>query len=345
MARPTRRYGPRRPGVLRDAAEFGEAAYLVDANNYIFRAFHGIPPFTTAAGRPTNATYGFIRTLLMLVRERRPTWAAAVFDGGVSFRNELLPSYKQNRVEPPSELALQFADCRRAAQAIGFACLEAAGYEADDLMGTLAIRLRDQGNRVVLVSGDKDLAQLVGEGITLYDVARDEEFSVEKVVERFGVRPQQIPDLLALAGDAIDNIPGIHGIGEKTAVVLLKAFGSLDAILDRPERIESLALRNARGIKEKIVAARDAARLARELASIARDVPYHLDLEALRYRGAHRDQVESLFTELHFGDRIRGEIPSWADEQGPLFAGMEDEVEEEESEPGPSESGPQKSLF
>ena len=319
MARPTRKYGAKRPGAAPDPAAHPEAAYLIDSNNYIFRAFHGVPDFSAGDDRPTNATYGFIRTLLMLIRARRPAWAAAIFEGAVSFRNELFAEYKQNRVEPPDSLVPQFEDCRRAAAAIGFACLEAEGYEADDLMGSIAVRMREEGHRVGLVSGDKDLAQLVGEGISLYDVARDEEFDREKVIERFGVAPEQIPDLLALIGDSIDNIPGIHGIGDKTAVALLQGYGSLDAILADPDRMETLSVRNARGIKEKIVAAAESARLSRRLATIATDAPIELDLEALRYRGADREAVTDLFDELRFGARIRGEIPMWAD-AGPLFA-------------------------
>ncbi len=315
MARPTRKYGPRRAGApaAEGSAAPGDAAYLIDSNNYIFRAFHGVPVFTTVAGRQTNATYGFVRTLLMLVRERRPAHAAAIFEGAVTFRNDLFPEYKQNRAETPAALGPQLGDCRRAAAAIGFACLEAEGYEADDVIGTLAARLRAAGHRVVLVSGDKDLAQLVGDGITLYDVARDEEFDADGVVKRFGVRPEQIPDLLALLGDAIDNIPGVPGIGDKTAQALLQSCGSLTSILERPDRIEALPIRNPRAIKEKVIAGRETARLALRLATIARDAPIAVDPEALRYRGADRAAVEQLFDELHFGPRVRGEIPMWAE--------------------------------
>jgi len=290
-----------------------ETAYLIDANNYIFRAYHAIPPMTAADGRPTNATYGFLRTLLKLVRERAPEWAVAIFEGAVSFRNDLYPQYKQNRSEPPDALKPQFTDSRRAAAAIGLPCLEADGYEADDLMGTLAERIRASGHRVVLVSGDKDMAQLVGDGVTLLDIARDEEFDTDKVAERFGVRPEQIPDLLALHGDAIDNIPGIPGIGTKTARILLRAFRSLDDIAATPDRIEGLSIRNAAAVKHRVMAGLDTARLARRLATIARDVPIELDLEQLRYRGADRQQVEFLFDALGFGLRVRGEIPRWAD--------------------------------
>jgi DNA polymerase-1 len=254
-----------------------------------------------------------VRTLLKLVRERRPGWAAAIFEGPVSFRKELYPQYKQNRVEPPDPLKPQFADSRQAATVLGFPCLEADGYEADDLIGTLAERLRASGLRVVLVSGDKDMAQLVGEGITLFDIARDEEFDAAKVAERFGVRPEQIPDLLALHGDAIDNIPGIPGIGTKTAKLLLNAFPSLDEIAACPDRIEGLSIRNAAAVKHRVMAGLETARLARRLATIARDVPFDLELDRLRYRGADRVQLEILFDALAFGPRVRGEIPHWAD--------------------------------
>ncbi len=290
-----------------------ETAYLIDANNYIFRAYHAIPPMTTAKGQPTNATYGFIRTLLKLLRERRPQRVAAIFEGAISFRNDLYAGYKQNRTEPPDALKPQFADCRRAAVAIGIPCLEAGGYEADDLMGTLAERLRSAGHRVVLVSGDKDMAQLVGTGITLLDIARDEEFDVDGVVARFGVRPEQIPDLLALHGDSIDNIPGIPGIGTKTALILLSALHSLDNIAACPDRIEGLKIRNAAAVKHKVMAGLETAKLARRLATIACDIPFDFDADELRYQGADRDEVEHLFEELEFGPRVRAEIPHWAD--------------------------------
>jgi 5'-3' exonuclease len=289
-------------------------AYLVDAHNYIFRAFHGVPNFATAAGRPTNATYGFIRTLLMLVREHPPELAACIFEGPPTRRTALYPAYKQNRAELPPALGPQFADCRRAAAALGFTCLESVGYEADDLMGTLAETLAAAGHRVVLVSGDKDLAQLVNDRITLYDVARDEAFDAAKVEERFGVPPERIPDLLALTGDSIDNIPGVPGIGDKTAVALLQAFGSLPAILAHPERIADLGLRNARAVAERIAAAGDQPRLGLELATIARDAPVEIETAALAYRGAHRAELEPLCAELDFGPRIRAEVPIWADE-------------------------------
>lgn len=290
-----------------------EAAYLIDANNYIFRAYHAIPLMSSAGGRPTNATYGFVRTLLKLLRERKPERVAAVFEGAVSFRKEFYPAYKQNRAEPPDPLKPQFQDSRRAAAAIGIPCLEVEGYEADDLIGTLAERLRAGGFRVVVVSGDKDMAQLVGPGITLFDIARDEEFDVEAVVNRFGVRPEQIPDLLALHGDAIDNIPGIPGVGAKTAQVLLSSLGSLDAIRACPDRIEGLPIRNAAALKQRVTAGLETALIARRLATIVRDIPIELDFEELCYRGADRPEVKRLFDELAFGPRVWGEVPRWAD--------------------------------
>ena len=319
MARPTRKYGPRRPSgaaVPKAEAAGREAAYLIDAHNYIFRAFHGLPHFATKAGRPTNATYGFARTILMLVRERNPQYAACIFEGPPTRRSAVYAEYKQNRAEVPSALAPQFPDCRRVAVALGLTCLESEGYEADDLMGTIACTLRDQGRPVVLVSGDKDLAQLVGNGISLYDVARDEEFDRDKVIERFGVAPEQIPDLLALTGDSIDNIPGIPGIGSKTAVALIQGMGSLEAILEAPEQIAGLPLRQARAVAEKVRAAGDMPRLARELATIACDAPLDFDIAAIAYRGVNRPLLEALASELDFGPRLIGEVPRWEDDAG-----------------------------
>ncbi|MGD8394891.1 MAG: 5'-3' exonuclease H3TH domain-containing protein [Candidatus Eiseniibacteriota bacterium] len=287
---------------------------LIDANNYLFRAYHAIPAMHAPDGEPVNATYGFARTLLKLLREREPRYVAALFESGASFREELAASYKANRPEPPDDLVPQFLSARRVTSALGIPGLEVDGFEADDLMGTLATRLSVRGLEVLLVSGDKDLAQLVAPGITLLDVAKNRELDEEGVTERFGVRPDQIIDYLALVGDPVDNIPGLPGVGPKTAQALLAAAGSLDALLARPGQIAELGIRGHRRVLAALEEVGEQLHLSRRLATIRRDVPVDVDVPDLEYHGARRRELEPLFDRLGFGARIRGEIRRWAPE-------------------------------
>jgi DNA polymerase-1 len=286
-------------------------ACLIDANAYIFRAFFGMPPMHAPDGTPVNATYGFLRTALKVMRERDPEVVVAAFESGQSFRNQLYDEYKANRDEPPDDLIPQFDSARRTAAAVGIRCLEIDGYEADDVIGTMAGELRRDGYQVLMVTSDKDMAQLVGDGVLLYDAAKDRELDAEGVAAVFGVRPEQIVDYLALVGDSVDNIPGVRGIGPKTARALLAEFGSIEAMLADLERIVQLPIRGAGAVRDKIANAGEQLQLARELATIRRDVPHGLEARELLYRGADPERVESEFTALGFGQRIRSEITRW----------------------------------
>lgn len=291
-------------------------ACLFDANNYIFRAYYGLPPMQAPDGTPMQATYGFTRTVLKVLRQKEPAFVVACFEAGPSFRNQLYADYKANRAAPPDDLIPQFATARAAAAAIGIACIECPGYEADDLLGTLARRLRAAGVCVAIVSGDKDLAQVVGDGITLLDVAHRRELDAAGVEEIYGIRPDQVADYLALTGDSVDNIPGVSGVGPKTARALLRETDSLDALLAAPERIEALPVRGRHALRARIAAAAEQLQLSRRLATIRYDVPLELDLEAIAYRGASRSIVEREFELLGFGRRIQGEINRWVTEAG-----------------------------
>ena len=250
--------------------------YLVDASLYVFRAWHSMPDeFHDADGWPTNAVHGFARFLLELLERERPTHIAIAFDEALDscFRNALYPAYKANRDPAPPELKRQFAWCKALCRAVGLATLAHSDYEADDLIGSAAHRARPGGFRSVIVSADKDLSQLLHEQDEQYDFARGVRWGADGVKARHGVHAHQIADYLALTGDAVDNIPGITGIGPKSAAVLLAHFESLDALLARIDEVPFLRLRGAAGMATRLREQREHALLWRQLTSIPLDAP------------------------------------------------------------------------
>lgn len=287
--------------------------YLVDASPYVFRAFFALPDSITGPdGEPVNAVYGFASFLLKLMEQESPTHLGVAFDGSLttSFRNELYPEYKAQRDPPPPELEAQLDACRETADALGTATFIDDRYEADDILGALWRRARREGFRVVVVTSDKDLAQLVDEDTELLDFARDTRYDVAAVEEKFGVRPAQIPDYLGLAGDSVDNIPGIAGVGPKTAQALLARFDSLEDALDRLDDVAELSVRGAGSLARKLDEQRDTALLSKRLATVALDAPYDVSPSELIWDGAHRDRVDAVFDRLGFGT-IRERIPRY----------------------------------
>jgi len=269
--------------------------HLVDASPFIFRAFHSLPEsIRDPQGRPTNAVHGFLDFLLRLLREEAVTHLALCFDHDLvrSFRSDLYPPYKAHRPPSPEPLLLQLGPCREAAEALGMRTFIADGYEADDLIATLVRKL---ASPAVIVSGDKDLAQLVTDQVTLLDFARGERYGPSRVTEKFGVRPDQIADLLGLAGDAVDNIPGVEGIGRKTGAKLLRQFGSIEGI-------------DWGGLRGPKAAGREVALLSKRLALVASDAPLDATLEDLRYRGADPAAVDAFLGRLG-SERLRARIP------------------------------------
>src|SRR3954463_10354897 len=210
-----------------------QPVYVIDAMNYIFRAYHALPDnITSPDGMLTNAVLGYLRTLLRIIKERKPEYMAAAFERNTSFRNTMFAAYKANRKQTPENLEAQFDYCRKITRAIGVACLEADEYEADDVIGTIATRMSAFGHSVVVVTGDKDMSQLVCDSVQIYDIAKEHWMDEAGVREKFGVSPGQIPDLLALHGDHVDNIPGVMGVGQKTARQLLSVCGSVEELTD-----------------------------------------------------------------------------------------------------------------
>jgi DNA polymerase I len=250
--------------------------YLVDASVYVFRAWYSMPPdIQDADGNPTHALYGFARFLGDLIERRAPAQLAVAFDEslGNGHRHRLYPAYKANREPAPPPLHRQFALCREFCRLLGVAEFASLEFEADDLIGTLAIQARQRGMRFTIVSRDKDLSQLLGPGDVFWDYATSTEYRYEQVAARFGVAPERMADFLALMGDSVDNIPGVPGVGEKTALALMSAFDSLDALYADLAACAQLPVRGATALPKKLGDNRDAAFLARSLTRICCEVP------------------------------------------------------------------------
>ncbi|MGB5260136.1 MAG: 5'-3' exonuclease H3TH domain-containing protein [Gammaproteobacteria bacterium] len=282
----------------------GARVYLVDASIYIFRAYYSVPDtLTNADGQLINALHGFAGFLGGLLEQEKPAHMAVVFDESLttSFRNEIYPAYKANRETPPAELIQQFSWCRRLVQSLGIADFSSEHYEADDLIGTLAARMRAQGYSIVILSADKDLAQLVAEGDMLWDYSRQRKHTYEKIPAWLGVRPEQVADWLALAGDSVDNIPGIPGIGPKTAAALLEHFPTLDDIFAQLESVPSLKIRGAARIQNLLHEHKDAALLARQLTGVVTDPAMHIDADDVMRRKVRQDDIAAVCSELGLG--------------------------------------------
>jgi DNA polymerase-1 len=275
--------------------------YLIDASSYVFRAFHALPHLSTSNGRPTNAVYGLATMLLKFLRETAPEYALAVFDApGATFRDELFADYKANRPPPPDELTSQFPLTRRMVRALGIAVREEGGVEADDVIGTLARLAAAAGMDVVIVAGDKDMVQLVDDRISLWDPMRDRWTRPDDVRARFGLEPAQVVDVMALSGDSADNVPGVSGIGDKTAIALIQKFGSLENVLAQPQAVAGAGMRGAARIASTLAREADVARLSRDLIAIRSDLNLTFAPEDCRYRGSDAKLLVPLLRELEF---------------------------------------------
>ena len=296
------------------------SVYLIDASPYIFRAYFSLPDsLRDPEGRPVQAVYGFASFLLKLIADERPTHLAVTFDRSLntSFRNDFSPAYKAQRPLPPPELEAQLAACEEMAAALGSATFVDLVYEADDLIATLCDRLAGEPlpaeARIVVVTSDKDLAQLVDERTSLYDFGKGVRMNATEVKEKLGVRPDQVADFLGLAGDAVDNIPGVRGVGKKTAADLLARFEHLEELYERLEEVrETSSIRGGKALYVKLEEGREMAFLSKRLATVARDAPLPAGfenlaglerlewLEWLEYKGADRAAVEALCERLGF---------------------------------------------
>ncbi len=267
--------------------------YLIDGSGYIFRAYHALPPLTNPAGTPVGAVYGFITMLSKLMEGTKADYVAVVFDAGRStFRNRIYPEYKANRPEAPEDLVPQFALVRDAADALSIPRVELEDVEADDLIATYARLARAEGMEVVVISSDKDLMQLIGEGVRLHDPMKNKPIGEPEVLEKFGVAPNRVRDVLALMGDSSDNVPGVRGIGPKTASELITQFGDLETLLARAGEIKQPKRR------EMLETSVDMARLSYELVGLKDDVAVPVPLADFALRQPDTEKLRA-FLETH----------------------------------------------
>jgi DNA polymerase-1 len=251
--------------------------YLIDGSSYIFRAYHALPPMTRADGTPVNAVYGFSNMLFKLLQDlndgEKPTHLAVIFDAArKNFRNDIYADYKAHRPPAPEDLVPQFSIIRDAAVAFGVPAIEMEGYEADDLIATYAHQAREKNWRVTIVSSDKDLMQLLDDGTDMFDSMKNKRFGPEGAVEKFGVPPERVVDVQSLAGDSVDNVPGVPGIGIKTAAQLITEYGDLDTLLERASEIKQPKRR------ESLIEHAEMARISRQLVRLAKDVPVEFEI-------------------------------------------------------------------
>jgi DNA polymerase I len=282
--------------------------HLVDASFFVFRAYHSIPDdMADGDGRPVNAVYGFARFLSDLLERARPEYVAVAFDESLasSFRNRIYPAYKANREPAPEGLKEQFGRCRELCRHFGLAEFGSAEYEADDIIGTLATLMRAAGFRSSVVTRDKDLSQLIRDGDEFWDYVAEERIRYPDIPARFGVDPERMADYLALTGDAVDNIPGVPGVGPKTAAALLSTFASLDDLYANLDQVPGLPIRGARGVADRLALHRDAAFLARELTRIACDMPLAASPEMLRRGAPDLERLERFYDAAGFGSALR----------------------------------------
>ena len=276
-----------------------EPVYLIDASAYIYRAYHAIAPLTNKSGLPTHAVYGFTNILLRVLREKAPRFIGIAFDvRGPNFRHEMYQAYKANRPSMPDDLACQIPYIKEIVAAHNFACLERQGYEADDLLASAAKKLAAQGHPVILVSGDKDLLQLVSETITVWDPMRDVFMNPAAVQKKYNIPPQQLLDFFALMGDSSDNVPGVAGIGPKTAEKLINEYGSLEGLYQNIETLSQAKL------KEKLLASRENAFLSRRLIALKEDLATP-ELQEYAIPEPNEEKLQELYTFLDFSRLLK----------------------------------------
>ncbi|MBU4447664.1 MAG: DNA polymerase I, partial [Proteobacteria bacterium] len=274
--------------------------YLIDISSYFYRAFHALPPLSNTRGVPTNAAYGVTTMLLKVLRERQPQHLALVFDAkGPTFRHQLYGDYKAHRPPMPEALVTQLPYIKKIIDALNLPSVVHQGYEADDLICTLVRRAREEGFAVEIISGDKDLLPLVADGVDMWDPMKEVRYDPAAIREKYGLKPGELVEVRALAGDASDNIPGVPGIGEKTALKLIARYHSLENLLAHLDEIKEKAL------KARLQEHAEQARLSRQLTELEAQVPLTVDLEALHPGPPDREALRQLFMELEFSKLVK----------------------------------------
>ena len=271
------------------------ALYLIDGSGFIFRAFHALPPMTRSDGTPVNAVLGFVNMLIRFLTEFGVARIAVIFDAkGDNFRNVIYDQYKANRSAPPEELIPQFALIRDATAAFSLPSIELDGYEADDLIATYARLAQERGEDVVIVSSDKDMMQLIRPGVTMFDPMKYKGIGPAEVMEKFGVAPNRVVDIQSLAGDSTDNVPGVPGIGVKTAAQLINEYGDLDTLLARAHEIKQPKRR------ESLIEFAEQARISRKLVLLDAYAPVPTPVEELKVHEPDTDRLIAFLTEQEF---------------------------------------------
>jgi len=278
----------------------GHHLHLIDGSGFIFRAYHALPPLTRKSdGLPVGAVSGFCNMLFKIIEDQKgsnaPTHLVVVFDAkGKTFRSDIYPEYKMNRPPAPEDLIPQFPLTRDATRAFGLACIEQEGFEADDIMATLAVQAREAGGQVTIVSSDKDLMQLVGNGVEMYDAMKNKRIGPEQVEEKFGVAPNRVIDVQSLAGDSVDNVPGAPGIGVKTAALLINEYGDLDSLLERASEIKQPKRR------ETLIENADQIRTSRDLVTLKTDMEMDCDFDDFQVQAPNPEVVLKFLAEMEF---------------------------------------------
>lgn len=269
--------------------------YLIDASSYIYRAYHAIRGLTNSQGFPTNAIFGFTRMLIKLIEDRKPEYLVMLFDSkGPTFRHKIFENYKANRPPMPDDLLLQIPYIKEVTQGLNLPQLELEGYEADDLIGTLATKAEEAGFSVVMVTGDKDFTQLVTDNIQIWDPMKEKTTTIESIRESYGLEPEQITDVMGLSGDSSDNIPGVPGIGPKTAISLIQTYGSIDNLYQKIDKITQ------KKQKENLIKFKDQAYLSRQLVKIDMQAPVEFNPEKFKPGEHDNEKLSKLFKILEF---------------------------------------------
>ena len=278
--------------------------YLIDGSSYIHRAYHAMGGLSNSKGFPTGAVFGFTNMIVKTMKDKAPRRIAVVFDAkGPTFRHDMYPDYKANRPSMPEDLRIQIPKIHEIVEAYRLPSLSLQGFEADDIIATLTRQAKEKGWQVVIVSADKDMMQLVQEGVTMWDPQRDMVYGSEEVKKKFGVSPDQILDFMALMGDSSDNVPGVPGIGQKTAASLIQQLDSLEGIYSHLDEVSQ------KKVRENLADNKDTAFLSRKLVALNDEVPLDSGLEDLLVAEPDADQLREIFKELEF-KRLLGELPA-----------------------------------
>ncbi len=287
-----------------------ETLYLIDGSAYIYRAYHAIAPLTNSNGTPTNAVFGFANMLRRLLKEKQPRYLCVAWDSrGPVFRHEIYPQYKANRPPMPEDLALQIPHIKALVNGYNIVSLEEQGVEADDIIASLALKVSRQGQPVVIVSGDKDLLQLVGGNIVLWDPMKDKTMIPEEIVKKYGISSESLLDYFSLTGDSSDNIPGVPGVGPKTAAKLIGEYGSLDALYDNVEAMKKSKM------KDRLIENKEGAYLSRRLIRLKEDVEIACAIDDMKVKDVDTHALAEIYRELEFNSFLQ-DIDSGARVEG-----------------------------